>query len=176
MLGNCMLWGCYGLLIQNSTLILVNSIGLVCSIFYLFTYYHFSMHRQNEIFVQALSICTGALLMVLIITRYIISPTRSVDFLGFVSSCSSVALFGSPLVKLYHVVRVTKSAAGIPLLQSALGALCSTSWTLYGYLLRDWYMFTPNFLGVLLSFVQLFIFWIYQPRADTMLKLEMSQV
>ena len=177
MLGNCMLWTCYGILIENTTVILVNAIGLVCAVFCLITYYRFSMHRQHELFVQALCICSASLLAILLIARYGIDSYHSVGFLGLVSSAFSVALFGSPLVKLYHVVTVTKSAAGLPLTQTVLGALCSTSWALYGYLLQDWYMFTPNFLGCLLSLLQVGIFWVYQARTpELMQKAELSLV
>lgn len=178
MLGNCMLWTCYGVLISNTTVILVNCVGLACAVYFLFTYYQFATHRQYDSFVQAVTICVVALCVILLFARFGVDPSQSVTVLGLISSGFSVALFGSPLVKLYHVVTVTKSAAGIPLSQTVLGFLCSSSWALYGYLLQDWYMFTPNFLGCLLSLLQLGIFWVYQSHhgGELLLKSELSTV
>jgi solute carrier family 50 protein (sugar transporter) len=155
----------------------VNFVGLACALFYLGTYYCFSAHRQHELFVQALALCSAALLAIMITARSI-NPYHTVPMLGLISSSFSVALFGSPLVKLYHVVMVTKSAASIPLSQSVLGFLCSSAWAFYGYLLQDWYMITPNLLGSLLSLLQLGIIWAYWTRSveSLLMKPEPSQV
>lgn len=46
MCGNCFLWATYGLLFRDPTIIMTNTVGLVLSLYYVFTY--FSVAKLSE--------------------------------------------------------------------------------------------------------------------------------
>jgi hypothetical protein len=96
MCGNCFLWSTYGLLFRDPTIILTNLVGLILSIYYVYTY--FSVAKLSErvlffFFLPSFHVCPP-----------VVSPTpRAV-------CCYSSPVNSTHLVMLYAVVCVCARA------------------------------------------------------------------
>lgn len=97
-----------------------------------------------------------------------------------------MCFFAAPLASLLHVIRA-KNSESLPLPLIAMSFVVSLQWLIYGILisdsfiqvsrlprlaelLRQWQIFAllfqiPNFLGCILSLLQLGLFVIYPPRS-----------
>ncbi|XP_037681752.1 sugar transporter SWEET1 isoform X4 [Choloepus didactylus] len=60
----------------------------------------------------------------------------------------------------------TKSTQRLSFSLTIATLLTSTSWTLYGFRLRDSYIVVPNVPGILTSFIRLWLFWKYPQEQD----------
>lgn len=81
--------------------------------------------------------------------------------LVIITPCSSKVIFQSSYFSLQtHVMRV-KSADSLPYPVILSSFIVSCQWFLYGYLLEDYFLQIPNFLGCVLSAFQLSLFFVY---------------
>ncbi len=168
---NCILWMTYGVLGGNFTLVLVNFVGFLFSVYYSYLYYRIvsqpssvsggSSGSGKDSF---LTQCSIVLLIYVLCMAYIMfflnHHETEVKHLGYMAALCSILMFGSPLVSLRDVIQ-KRDASSIPLLMSLAATGCSLSWTLYGISLGDSSIVTPNFIGTLLGLVQLGLKWIY---------------
>ncbi|XP_036778276.2 sugar transporter SWEET1 isoform X3 [Manis pentadactyla] len=60
----------------------------------------------------------------------------------------------------------TKSTQRLSFSLTVATLLTSTSWTLYGFQLRDPYIMVPNFPGILTSLIRFWLFWRYPQKQD----------
>nr|XP_017531929.1 sugar transporter SWEET1 isoform X2 [Manis javanica] len=60
----------------------------------------------------------------------------------------------------------TKSTQRLSFSLTIATLLTSTSWTLYGFRLRDPYIMVPNFPGILTSLIRFWLFWKYPHKQD----------
>ncbi|PWZ31633.1 Bidirectional sugar transporter SWEET2b [Zea mays] len=92
-------------------------------------------------------------------------PLRQL-FVGSVSMASLVSMFASPLavmVRMGVVVR-TECVEFMPFYLSLSTFLMSASFAVYGLLLRDFFIYFPNGLGVILGAMQLVLYAYYSRR------------
>lgn len=89
-------------------------------------------------------------------------PLRQL-FVGSVSMASLVSMFASPLAVMGVVVR-TECVEFMPFYLSLSTFLMSASFTVYGLLLRDFFIYFPNGLGVILGAMQLVLYAYYSRR------------
>ncbi|CAK8567539.1 unnamed protein product [Lathyrus sativus] len=82
-------------------------------------------------------------------------------FVGSISFCVSVALYGSPLVAMKNVIK-TKSVEFMPLPLSLCAFSASVLWLGYGILVRDVFIAGPTVVGIPLSILQLVIYFKYR--------------
>nr|XP_038023650.1 sugar transporter SWEET1 [Anas platyrhynchos] len=80
-------------------------------------------------------------------------------------SSLTIMMYASPLIDLAKVIRSRSTRClSFPLTVTAF--LASSSWTLYGQLVKDNYITVPNVPGIVTSVVQLWLFWRYAPGRD----------
>lgn len=89
-------------------------------------------------------------------------PLRQL-FVGSVSMASLVSMFASPLAVMGVVVR-TECVEFMPFYLSLSTFLMSASFAVYGLLLRDFFIYFPNGLGVILGAMQLVLYAYYSRR------------
>lgn len=77
--------------------------------------------------------------------------------LGIVCMTLNIADFAAPLAGLRVVIR-RGATSTLPLPLCIANFLVSSEWFLYGLLVKDVYLITPNGIGALLAFGQLFLF------------------
>ena len=70
-------------------------------------------------------------------------------------------MFGSPLLSLRKVL-VTKSTIGlISFPVTIVSFIASGLWTMYGFILQDYFMVVPNLLGAMLCVLQLLVLFAF---------------
>lgn len=89
-------------------------------------------------------------------------PVRQL-FVGSVSMASLVSMFASPLAVMGLVIR-TECVEFMPFYLSVSTFLMSASFAMYGLLLRDFFIYFPNGLGVILGAMQLVLYAYYSRR------------
>jgi solute carrier family 50 protein (sugar transporter) len=157
---NCACWAKYGLMTRNWSILGTNLTGLALSLYYVYCFDKFntspSLSRGQFIF--ALVFLYGLLAVL-----HYLPFARAVEVLGLVSGLCSVLMFGAPLVTVWYVFRAEDSSS-MSFRLSAMNLICSTCWTLYGFLLKDKFIMAPNLLAIILSLVQLFIIHKYPAK------------
>ncbi|TMS39536.1 hypothetical protein L596_006045 [Steinernema carpocapsae] len=149
-------WLRYGLLKFDLTMVVVNVVGVSLMSSYL-TFYYIYSPTKKWITVQIMVICvlmSSMLVTVEFYGRSVIHP------LGFVCMTFNILNFGSPLAGLGTVVR-QKCTSSLPLPLCLATFLVSCQWCLYGTLVSDVYIITPNGIGMILAVTQLTLFVIY---------------
>ncbi|KPP62689.1 sugar transporter SWEET1-like, partial [Scleropages formosus] len=78
--------------------------------------------------------------------------------LGLVCSVFTISMYLSPLTDLVEIIRGgSVERLSFPLTVATM--LTSTSWTLYGLQLQDFYIMVPNMPGILTSLIRFYLFW-----------------
>ncbi|KAE9079930.1 hypothetical protein PF007_g23248 [Phytophthora fragariae] len=82
--------------------------------------------------------------------------------LGYVADVATFALYVSPFEKIKLVIK-TKSSAAIPVLLCSIIFINSSLWLANGIVDDDLFIVVPNVVGVLLTTIQLTLYFIYRP-------------
>ncbi|KHJ75479.1 mtN3/saliva family protein [Oesophagostomum dentatum] len=98
-----------------------------------------------------LSLCTALVLSVKFFGMKVFHP------LGIVCMTLNIGDFAAPLAGLRVVIR-RGATSTLPLPLCIANFLVSSEWFLYGLLVRDVYLITPNGIGSFLALCQLFLF------------------
>ncbi|KAK0399427.1 hypothetical protein QR680_003042 [Steinernema hermaphroditum] len=149
-------WLRYGLLKFDLTMIVVNVVGVSLMSAYLIFYYIYSPTKKM-ISIQIMVICLLMSSMLVIVEFY---GLRVIHPLGFVCMTFNILNFGAPLAGLGTVIR-SKCTSSLPLPLCLATFLVSSQWCLYGTLVSDVYIITPNGIGMLLAITQLSLFLIF---------------
>jgi uncharacterized protein with PQ loop repeat len=152
LLANGVVWGAYGWLKLDKTIIVPNMLSVVVAMYCMFVYYDYAVRKPVDIYAAALFISAIGLWLM------IAGDTASVGVLG----CAlSVAMSGSPLAVIRTVIR-EQSTAAMPFWISVVTWFNNLSWLLYGMLIiRDNMIIIPNTLGLVLASVQMGLFIAY---------------
>lgn len=151
------IWGTYGGLTNDYTLIVPNLVGAVLSLYYL---YVFEQHtpkgaRLNELYryYQA----SIALLALLLVGLYWYSFANATELVGTFGAGISLVFTASPLSALPAVVK-NRSPESIPLPISLMMFVNAVLWSAYGYLVaNDSAIWFPNVFGCVVSTLQLLV-------------------
>nr|CAI5842594.1 unnamed protein product [Callosobruchus analis] len=152
------LWLRYGFLINDTSLILVNTVGATLFFSYVVTFYLYSVKRGTVL--QQLLCCLLLLSMVLIYIHNKSDVKEARAHLGLMCCLMTIMFFAAPLASLFHVIRI-KSTDSMPYHLILATFVVSFQWFIYGLLLNDKFIQIPNFLGCILSAFQLSLFVIY---------------
>ena len=152
---NCLLWLRYGILNFNFSMILVNLVGVLCS---LFGVYKLSVNSKSNKTAFRNTLVVVALYLIFLRTQ--IYPV-ALFYCGLTSSMCTIVMFGSPLAHLKKVIK-TKNVALLNKKRILLSFCVSLSWVLVGVELNDAFIVVPNGIGLALSVIQIFIYWIYR--------------
>ncbi|CAD5216234.1 unnamed protein product [Bursaphelenchus okinawaensis] len=155
---SCIVWTGYGEVRQDSTVIMVNGVGLVVQSVYLAYYYHKTRLRTrlNRLLILELII---AVLTYYWLYSDITHETKE-NFLGIICMMLNIATIGAPLLDVGQVIR-NKSTESLPFMLCLGNMIVSIQWLAYGILTDDFYMKVPNSVAVVIAAVQLSLFVIY---------------
>ncbi|KAH9254092.1 hypothetical protein BASA81_007967 [Batrachochytrium salamandrivorans] len=151
------IWGTYGGLKNDPTLIVPNFVGAVLSLYYLYVFEANTPKgsRLTELYTyyQASILLLGFLLFSL----YWEDFENSRELVGTCGAVLSVVFSSSPLSALPAVIR-TRSPESIPLPISLVMFANSVLWASYGYFLaNDRSIWFPNLVGTFVSSLQLLV-------------------
>ncbi|XP_078392425.1 sugar transporter SWEET1 [Cetorhinus maximus] len=157
-------WLYYGQLKGDWTLMTVNSIGVILQISYILAYLYFSTEKFQVVSKVAFS---GAVLVTvyLYFSMLVLDAELRLNQLGLLCSAFTISMYLSPLADLAKIVR-TRSTKCLSFSLTVATILTSTSWTLYGLQLSDYYIVVPNVPGILTSLVRFWLFWSYSSGQD----------
>ncbi|KAK6179672.1 hypothetical protein SNE40_011980 [Patella caerulea] len=155
---NSLFGACYGTLIGNYTLFIINSVGFLLWGFYILVYLFVSKTKLRSVFmVVAMMLLAGAHLKYV---GSILDARQMTATLGQIMFIWSNILTLTPLLDIISVVKQgTSEGMSVSLLVGC--SLASVSWFFYGYLLKDVYIYGPNIPGTLVNlgkFVALFAY------------------
>ncbi|XP_075236923.1 sugar transporter SWEET1 [Lycorma delicatula] len=158
---SCMLWARYGFMIDDLAMVFVNLTGVTLMLIYGGVHYKYTPRKK---------VVLRQLLVVLIVMTlahgYTIYETDSEiasTRFGFLTCCTTLVFFGSPLTNLAHVLRV-KSTEILPFPLIIMTWFVSAQWYLYGIIINDSFVQYPNLIGCILATFQLLLFIIYPSR------------
>ncbi|CAF1501403.1 unnamed protein product [Adineta steineri] len=163
---NCTLWFLYGYSANNSTIMIVNFIGASLEFVYALVYLQYTPDRNS--YLRLIGMALAFLAAISFYLLYIVSD-RSTAILhaGLVASVVTVIMYGSPLVSLQEVIqKQSTESLSLPLCFANL--VVPAEWVLYGILISDKFVQVPNFLGAILGFIQVSLFFKY-PRNSGLL-------
>ncbi|KAL3982448.1 Sugar efflux transporter for intercellular exchange family protein [Acanthocheilonema viteae] len=149
-------WLRYGLMKMDYTMIAVNIFAATLMGLYLIFYY-FMTKKKFWISIEVCAVIfliSVMLLLVQIFGHDIFHP------LGFTCMTFNILNFGAPLAGLKVVLR-QRSCETLPLPMCIANLLVSSQWALYGVLVSDVYIITPNAIGMLLAIIQIALFLIF---------------
>lgn len=150
-------WLYYGILKQDQTIILVNTIGALLQTLYITMYLKYTSQRMT------VASQTVAALVVLTIgwfyfTVFLPPGQSQLNQLGLTCSVVTVSMYLSPLIDLVGIVRSGNvQCLSFPLTVATF--FTSTSWVLYGHQLHDYFIMVPNTPGILTSLIRFYLFW-----------------
>lgn len=158
---NCTLWFLYGYTSSNSTIMTVNAIGATFQLSYALIYLRFTPDKPS--YTRSI---VGAVVFLTTVAFYLQSFLEDNQtaklHAGLIASVATVIMFGSPLASLREVVeKQSTESLSFPLCFANL--IVPIEWVLYGMLIDDKFVQVPNFLGAILGFIQVALFYKY-PR------------
>lgn len=160
----------------------VNGVGLILAIYSALIYHQHTTHRIS---CQIFSIIglSGVLFWLMAISAGWIK----LDGVGFSAMTASVCMFAAPLTAIYGILRnhfskeipgspkphylnrkrtsIWVPREGITLSMIIVSASVSSSWFIYGLLIRDKFVVIPNGLGFLMCLIQYGVWSISYPSA-----------
>nr|XP_004227494.1 sugar transporter SWEET1-like [Ciona intestinalis] len=156
------LWTKYGLLSEDSIMILVNFIGVVIEGFYTAVFYLNTKQKQKKLQMTIFSLL-AFMFAVLIYTKYFVNQDLALKHHGFICAAFNIINYAAPLSSAAVVIR-KKSTENLSLLLSVVYFLVSVEWFFYGYLHQDNFIMIPNTLGILFCSFQLSLFVFYPSK------------
>jgi len=161
---SCSLWLKYGILQRDSTLMIVNSIGLTLQILYvIFYYWHSSVKTQIK---RQLLLTISILFSILIYLKFFTTDLLIASQTCGLLACGAGLIFcASPLASLAAVCK-NKSTESLPFSLILSTFIVTSLWFLYGVVHSDYFIQIPNLLGACISAFQLFLFVIF-PSSKT---------
>lgn len=168
------LWLKYGIMKEDWTIILVNLIGSTLQGCYTIFYYY--MCSAKVAMQKQLLVAAGVVFPLLIYTKYVANDYyTALNRLGIACCLMGVIFFGSPLVSMGKVIRL-KSTECMSFYLSFVTFLVSLEWWIYGWLINDYFIQVPNFLGTVLGTIQLALFLKYPSKSeDSLISRSVSQ-
>jgi len=164
---NCAFWLKYGLLRNDSTLVVVNATGLLLEICYLTYYYSYTGISSRRTVTKQIFAFYAIFCVVFYGATYMSSaPLLSI---GYVGSCTAMGVYAAPLATVAKVIRLRSSEyMSFPL--SAVGLVVAIEWFLYGMIIADQFIYVPNVIGVMLGVFQMALFGKFPSKSKDPIK------
>ncbi|KAK7110212.1 sugar transporter SWEET1-like [Littorina saxatilis] len=153
------LWMKYGLLQNNSNLVLTNAAGAFLQLLYIFIFYSYTVKKSH--FHRIIFFGMVILFMPLVYLRFA-RPDMNVGIfhLGVFCCAMSICCYISPMASVRDICR-TKSTETMSFWLVLFNFVSAFCWVAYGTLLNDPFVATPNFVGLLFGIIQISLFCIY---------------
>lgn len=160
---SCSLWLKYGILANETTVILVNSVGSTLFLGYFVVFWMFTVNTSS-IYRQFF----GALLVLGLTLSYTdyyeANRAEAIEVVGYICCGITVLFFAAPCCMLVDVFR-KKCTEMLPLPLILMSFIGSVQWFAFGLIANDRFLQVPNFMGAVLSGAQLALFCIYPNKA-----------
>lgn len=164
----------YGFFSGNNDMIICNIPGAILGIIFHLIYWKYCDNDKWKVSILLFILIT-IILSGLTVALSFISTSISSSIFGILLNITGLIQYGSPLVKMYDIIK-TKSSNGLALPLTIGTIFCSSSWTLYSSLHNDIYLLIINIIGLLLGITQALLFCIYPSKEnDNETKLDLNK-
>ncbi|XP_049866659.1 sugar transporter SWEET1 [Pectinophora gossypiella] len=155
---SCAIWLFYGVVKRDDKIVLVNFVGIALMSGYTVVFYIFTFKKS-----MVLKQCATSILIFIFIIWFVKKEDDELllrTVLGILASFFTLVTISAPMSKLIHVIK-TRSTECLPFPLILMSFLVSSLWTLYGYIIQDYFLQTVNVVGAVLAIAQLSLFLIY---------------
>ncbi|KAL3531421.1 hypothetical protein ACH5RR_010743 [Cinchona calisaya] len=167
---SAMLYLYYAYLKENVLiLVTINSVGCTVETMYLVLFMIYATKEAKMYTTKLLMFFNiGAYSLIVASTFLLSQGHQRVTTVGWICSVFSVCVFAAPLSIMMKVIK-TRSVEFMPFSLSFFLTLCAVMWFFYGFLIKDYYIATPNILGFVFGIVQMVLYAIYRERKKKVL-------
>ncbi|KAM3229222.1 hypothetical protein ACQJBY_060243 [Aegilops geniculata] len=160
---SAMLWLYYALLTKDLLLLTINTVGCVVESAYLAIYLAYAPKQARAFTAKLVCIMNVALYgaMVCVLQLLVKDGESRVTIAGGIGSAFALAVFVAPLAIIRQVIR-TKSVEFLPFWLSFFLTISAVVWFFYGLLMKDFFVATPNVLGLLFGLAQMSLHLVYK--------------
>lgn len=174
MLLQCIMWIAYACFAKNFSIIPVNFIGFIFSLYCNLFFYRLTIIIREDIisfswstrfhmhlFVFMISVSFFCSLLIFFLVQ---NENEKQFIFGFLCNTCTILFFASPLTTIWNVIRSMDSTS-ISFSLSLMITLNGSFWVIYGIYKMDLFIIIPNMMGSILGIIQLviiFICWIYK--------------
>ncbi len=163
---SALLWFTYGILIQQNVMMITNLLGALAASYYLYFCYSNFPTIQQSIF-SHVTISLFIYIGVLVYILFVVSLVNTSAHMGFICCVATIVMFASPLFSFKQIIS-KRNSDSISLFVSLVTIANCLTWVLNAtlYLNHNPFIFIPNFIGLLLGLLQLYLKWKY-PSSST---------
>lgn len=158
-------WLRYGWVINDPIMIKINIIGFSAYTCYVVFFYLMSFGKTSLLRKIALVVISIGLALYMII-----ASNDPAFWSGMMAIATSLTFITSPLASVSEVMK-TQSTESLPFWMILFNFLVGSLWTLYGYLIDNYFVLFPNGMGSGLSVTQLCLFLIYPQKSSKSAKM-----
>ncbi|GAV67285.1 MtN3_slv domain-containing protein [Cephalotus follicularis] len=150
-------------------LVTINTIGCVIESIYLIIYLIYAPKSAKVFTIKLLLLFnSGAYGLIVVITYVLSKGDMRVTIVGWICAVFSVCVFAAPLSIIRLVIK-TKSVEYMPFTLSLALTVSAFMWGFYGLALGDYFVATPNVLGILFGFTQMILYYFYKNKSQVIL-------
>lgn len=173
---NCVVWSMYGIQQGALPVIICNALGTSIATYCILVFLSVAKVEEKsghplqsttlrQCYQTALGVAALAVifLFLILILYNTVGYAVSSQLNGVCGGCCSVIMLSSPLGMAKTIIK-NKNAQGLQPLVMAFGTANSILWSLYGILVGDWYIITPNVLCAVACFFQFYLLLRYGRR------------
>lgn len=160
---NCAFWLRYGIIRDDSTLVVVNATGLFLETIYLTYYYSFTGISSRRTVTKQIFAFYAIFSILFYVANYMSSSPLIT--IGYIGSCTAMGVYAAPLATVAKVIQL-KSSEFMSFPLSAVGLIVSIEWWLYGMLIADKFVYVPNVIGVFLGIFQIALFVKFPSKSE----------
>lgn len=169
------MWIAYAILISSPPLLSCNCVG--CGVhgfgIVFFLRLSFTEERRGRVLSQTsfaaaarTTVAVAALAVIGCVIAGVVERPTATIVLGSCAAGGSLLQFAAPLDVVRNICITKCSQALTPF--TVVGTLADTAtWSLYGLLVKDWFIFAPNFAGLVLSIAQALLLGIFPRESPT---------
>ena len=150
---NCLIWYIYGRMKENNLIIISYMTSGIISLILLSIYLIFESKRYLcDSILNTFFIVTGTWA----IYRALILIIGKVKLVGYISICTTLLMFLSPIHKLYKIIK-EKNYNIFPVFSVWRYLFSSISWLIYAIFIKDYFLIISNIVGIIFSIFNIFI-------------------
>ena len=155
---NGFLWSCYGILNDDTVIIISNGVCVILGILYTAIFYQYCSNKQNIIKLVQISFATVTLIFLF---TFFSQPEFAVNSLGLLGGLSAILLMSSPLAVMKMVIK-EQTSIYLPIPTVITTFINALSWLLYGIANQDPFIWFPNGIGLLAAIVQVCLLFAFE--------------
>lgn len=157
----------YALLKGNMIpVIIINAFGIFIETIYVGFYLFYAPKKAKvQTMKFVLLFVVGGFGAIVLVVQFLFKGVVRGQIVGWICIVFSVGTFAAPLCILRKVIK-TKSVEYMPFLLSLFLTLSAVMWFIYGLLLKDIVIYSPNILGFAFGVVQMVLYMMYKNHKD----------